>query len=77
MGANPDMFQTEEKYYILFVIGLVAIGVSLGMMVGYYLSIVLDPPNKSILYIGSMLLFGGASMLASFFLILKRLKKNK
>ncbi|MFK7953274.1 MAG: DUF6249 domain-containing protein [Ekhidna sp.] len=76
MGANPDMFQSEEKYYMLFVIGLVSVGVSVGLIVGYYLSIVLDPPNKSIIYLGAMLLFGGASMIAAFFLILKRMKKK-
>lgn len=77
IGANPDMFKSEEKYYILFVIGMVAIGVSVGMMFGYFLSNVLEAPNKSIFYMGSMLLFGGASMIGAFFLIRKWMKRNK
>ncbi|SMG35881.1 hypothetical protein SAMN05661096_02387 [Marivirga sericea] len=76
LGANPDMFNSEEKYYIFFIIGLVAIGVAVGLVVGLYLNMLVKPLNQSIIYMASMLLFGGASMIAAFFLVLKRMKKD-
>ena len=76
-GANPDMFNSKEKYYILFVIGLVAVGVGLGVLVGFSISTFIDVPNKAIIYLSSMLLLGGASMLIAFFTILKWMNKQE
>lgn len=76
-GANPDMFNSSEKYYILFVIGTVAVGISLGIMLGYILSDSLRVENRSIIYLASMLLCGGLSVLLSFFIIMKWMKIKK
>ncbi len=75
-GANPDMFNSDEKYYILFILGFVAIGVSLGMITGAVLTTIIAIPNKSIIYMSCMLFFGGISILTAFFIILRWMRKK-
>lgn len=73
-GANPDVFNTKEKYYILFVIGLLGIGIALGLILGAILSSTIDAVDRSISYLASMLLCGGAAMLVAFFTISRWMK---
>ena len=75
-GANPDAFKSPERFYILFVVGLVAVGISLGVVLGYYLVNVQSNFSDSIILLGSMLLTGGLSMVISFFIILYWIRKN-
>jgi len=73
-GANPDMFNSREKYYILFVIGVVAMGIAIGVMLGVLLNSMMPNTNRSILFLSSMLLCGGGAMLIAFFTIIRWLK---
>ncbi len=68
------MFNSAEKYYLLFVIGMIAIGLAVGLLLGYSLSAFLKVENRSIIYLASMLLCGGSSILIAFFTIMKWLK---
>ena len=76
-GANPDMFNSKEKYYILFVIGMVAIGLASGGMIGFGISRLTNIPDRHIIYMSCMLFFGGSSLLVAFFTIVKWLNKQK
>jgi len=77
-GANPDMFQSSERYYMLFVIGLVAIGLATGLIFGKiaigYFHI---QTGQSTIYLASILGFGGSALIVSFFTILRWIKQNK
>ena len=75
-GANPDMFNSLEKYYILFVIGIVAVGISLGIILAFVLSKSLQTESR-IIYLASMLLCGGLSVLLSFSIIMKWMKAKE
>jgi len=76
-GANPDMFNSPERYYMLFVIGMVAMGLAIGILVGYLFTSFVSQETSSLQYLMGMLFFGGAAMLVSFFIIGKWLKKSK
>ena len=73
-GANPDMFNSREKYYILFVLGVLAIGIAMGVMSGFVLSSFVRGSNESTIYLASMLFWGGGAMLGAFFTIMKWMK---
>src|SRR6056297_2058914 len=75
-GANPDMFNSPEQYYILFVIGMVAMGLALGLLAGYLLNTFILVKGDSLFYLFGMLLFGGAAMFISFFIIIKWLTRH-
>ena len=73
-GANPDMFNSREKYYILFVLGVLAIGIAMGVMSGFVLSSFVRGSNESTIYLASMLFWSGGAMLGAFFTIMKWMK---
>lgn len=77
-GANPDMFQSSEKYYMLFVIGMVAIGIAVGLVIGKLSVAHFDViEGTSTIYLASILAFGGGALVTSFFIILQWIKRSK
>ena len=73
-GANPDMFNSKEKYYILFVLGVLAIGIAFGVIVGFIVNSYVDSITSSAIYMCTMLVFGGLAILLAFFTIMRWMK---
>lgn len=77
-GANPDMFQSSERYYMLFITGTVAVGLSLGLLIGKLSIYCFDvKEGKTTIYLASILAFGGGALISSFFIIIQWLKRSK
>ena len=76
-GANPDMFKSEEKYYILFVMGIITIGLALAIGFSYLLDWLFVFKNPKVIYLSMILLFGGCSLLLCFSVVLKWIRKDQ
>ncbi len=72
-GIDPH--QSSNKSYIEIKLGMLMIGVAIGLMLAYFLEVSLNL-NEVVFYPSFMLLFGGISLLASFFWI-RNLQKDK
>ncbi|MDN5203710.1 hypothetical protein QQ008_20135 [Fulvivirgaceae bacterium BMA10] len=95
-GASPKIFKsgTNNALYILFVLGMLAIGIAIGTGFGFILERFLismdsrgpffrdqnqfgNQGNREGAYVVTIFLFGGLSLITSFFMIRKWTKKNE
>lgn len=80
-GANPDLLDSKDKYYMLFIIGCLVIGISLGVGMALILVknkvLIDDQGDKKFIYLFSVLFFSGVSLLFSFFTVRKWLKEQE
>jgi len=79
-GADAKLFKTAEgnTWYFVIVLGLLAIGISLGAAFGLMMEHLFNLGNNDEQgYVIGIFLFAGLSLLASFFLIRKIKKEDK
>ena len=76
-GANAKLFKNASKnnWCFVIVLGLLAIGISLGATFGIIMEQLLADHNDKQGYVIGIFLFSGLSLLASFFLI-RKIKKQ-
>lgn len=75
-GADAKLFKNAaNNWYFIIVLGLLAIGISLGAAFGMMVEHIADGKNHEQGYVIGIFLFAGLSLLASFFLI-RKIKKQ-
>jgi len=79
-GADAKLFKTAgngNNWYFVIVLGLLAVGISLGATFGMILEEIINRGNFEQGYVIGIFLFAGLSLLSSFFLIRKIKKEDK
>lgn len=77
-GADAKLFKSAgNNWYFVIVLGLLAIGISLGAGLGYMMEGMGHSDNSEAGYVIGIFLFAGLSLLASFFLIRKIKKEDE